>query len=442
MTDEISSEADVADPSGQVGADSSAPIGPSPAADSTASFGVASQELEPVADGQDTAPVPEAERGANQPQPPTVPPKPAAWKIAEPEAPWCPPELETELGFEMEYEHAVAASEDIGSDWLLATATRRGRMHAHHGTYREDALHVRLGENFSFFCVCDGAGSSKLSRVGAEYTARHLSRLVGDELLSHEAAIRSCSRESLPINLQNILHHGVAVVAERLVALAAKANLEPKELRCTVLTVLHYQHPTGGLFICGNVGDGFIAVKRKDTSAERVGNSDSGAFSGEVLCFMPDSQVGEFYKTSLEGILPIPEAEVEAVMLCTDGVEDPFFPIHRTVDDVYNQITQGFHLPIKDVTYPEGAEPSSVIRAACPGAELLKWLSFEKRGENDDRAIVFAYRKSLVMLPAIIGADNKSMTGASDVPAMEAKPCALRETTVASDLIDTSKGKP
>jgi transposase-like protein/serine/threonine protein phosphatase PrpC len=346
------------------------------------------------------------------------------------------------LGFQPEYKHAYAVSKDIGSGWLLAAATKRGRMHAHHGTFREDAFHDRSEKNFSFFCACDGAGSSKLSRIGSEYTAQHLSRVVGDDLLEHESDILTCSQESLPRNLQNVMHHGVAVVAELLVALAAKAKLEPKDLRCTILTVLHYRHPTGGIFICGNVGDGFIAVKRKGKPAERVGSSDSGAFSGEVLCFMPDHQVGEFYRDNSEGISPIPEAEVESFMLCTDGVEDPFFPIHRTVDEIHNQITQGFHSPIKDVTYPQGAEPSSVIHAASPGEELLKWLSFEKRGENDDRTIVFAYRKSLVTIPKKIGSlENKSASGDSDVPAMETKPNSARESAVSSaNMLTLEKG--
>jgi hypothetical protein len=86
-------------------------------------------------------------------------------------------------------------------------------------------------------------------------------------------------------------------------------------------------------------------------------------------------------------------------MLCTDGIEDPFFPIHRTVGEIFTQLFEGYQNPIKDVRYPEGAEPSSIIRAASPGAELLKWLSFEKRGENDDRTIALIYRKSLTELP-------------------------------------------
>jgi serine/threonine protein phosphatase PrpC len=342
--------------------------------------------------GEAVVPVTEDESSANQPQHGFTTLKPATWRIEQPQESWCPNGLESELGFEPHYEHESKHSRDIGNHWRMASASKRGRMHAHNGTFREDALGFSVKDNFSFYCVCDGAGSSKLSRIGSEYTVQILCKLVQAELLAHENDIVKCSQESLPVNLRAILHLCLDTVARRLVALAEKAEMEPRDFRCTVLTVLHYRHPTGGIFLFGNVGDGFTAVKRKGFPAERVGTSDSGAFSGEVTCFMPDPQVTEFYRTSLEGNAPIPEDEVEAYMLCTDGVEDPFFPVHRTVDEIYNQITHGFQSSIKDVTYPEGSEPSSVIRAACPGEELLKWLSFEKRGENDDRTIIFVYR--------------------------------------------------
>ena len=337
------------------------------------------------------------------------PPKPAAWAVKEPIEPWCPESLaglEEKLGIKDGYKNEASYFSDFGVNWLIAAATKRGRMHAHHGTHREDALWPALDSKFSFSCVCDGAGSSKLSRIGSEFAVRTLCKLVKEELVKHQADLLKCSKESLPINLRAILNLCLDTVARELVGLAAKAEMEPKDFRCTVLTVLHYRHPTGGIFLFGNVGDGFLAVKRKGREAERIGTSDSGAFSGEVTCFMPDPQVTEFYKTSLDHNPIISDEDVEAYMLCTDGIEDPFFPIHRTVGEIFTQLFEGYQNPIKDVRYPEGAEPSSIIRAASPGAELLKWLSFEKRGENDDRTITLVYRKSLAELPK---EDTKAM---------------------------------
>lgn len=332
--------------------------------------------------------------------PPAAILKAATWAVNEPTEPWCPGSLDSQIGFTPDYKHERTWSESISSGWELAAATKRGRMHAHHGTFREDALWGTATETFIFFVVCDGAGASKLSRIGSEFTARTLAKLVKGELLKHQTEINNCSKESLPINLRQILFHCVDSVARDILSLADKSGMEPKDFRCTLLTVLQYRHPTGGILLFGNVGDGFLAVKKRGQEAERIGTSDSGAFSGEVTCFMPDSPVGEFYRKSLEANVPIPEEDVEAYMLCTDGIEDPFFPIPRNVNAIFTQLFEGYRTSIQDVSYQVGQEPESVIQSADPGGELLKWLSYEKRGENDDRTIALIYRKELVFSPS------------------------------------------
>ena len=323
------------------------------------------------------------------------PPKAATWTIQEPTQPWCPSDLEKTLGFSIDYQNELNVNSVTMPNWLVAAATKRGRMHAHHGTHREDAFAFRKEKHFSIDCVCDGAGSSKLSRIGSEYTCRNLCKLVGDELLANEVGILKCSQESLRANLNNVLLHGVVAVAGNLTTLATEAGYAAKDMRCTVLTVLQYHHPSGGVFVFGNVGDGFLAVKRKGQPAERLGSSDSGAFSGEVTCFMPDPKIGDFYKASIESIDPVPEMDAEAIILCTDGIEDPFFPIHRTISELYLQLEDGFKSPINDVIYPQDASPQAVFRASNPSEELSKWLGFEKRGENDDRTIMVVYHNSI-----------------------------------------------
>ncbi|GEM_PF-3388505 len=350
------------------------------------------------------------EQPINPPSPP-VTPKPATWEVKEPDENWWPETLENDQGLGSDYEHERKYSDTFGSDWKFAGATKRGRMHAHQGTHREDALWGSKSDIFTFFCVCDGAGSSKLSRIGSEYTARALSKLVEKELLSHEKEILKCSKESLLGNLRTILNHCLDSVHRGLLDVASKGGMPPKDFRCTVLTTLHYRHPTGGIILCGNVGDGFLAIKRKGQPAERIGTSDSGAFSGEVTCFMPDPEVAQYYQKSLEENTPIPDDDIEAYLLCTDGIEDPFFPIHRTVDDIYSQLLEGYKEPLKDVTYPTGNEPKSVIRSTEPGAELLKWLGFEKRGENDDRTIALFYRSGLGETPVDPTADKQEALG-------------------------------
>lgn len=334
-------------------------------------------------------------------------PKPATWESRDPEEPWCPKELEEFLDFEIHYENDLQAHTPTIGSWAVTAATKRGRMHAHHGTHREDAYAWKFTPSFAIYCVCDGAGSAQLSRIGSAFAVRSICDLVAGELLAKQKEIQTCSAASLHTNLKSVLHHAIAMTANRICEMADKSKRNANDFRCTVLTALHYRHPSGGFFVFGNVGDGFIALKRREKEAERIGVSDSGNFSGEVLCFMPDGQVGEYYKNSLDKLPMFSDEEVETVMLCTDGIEDPFFPVHKNIAAMYHQLEHGFDSELCGVNYPDSARPSSVLNAKEPAKELLKWLHFEKRGENDDRTILLVHKRSEAATTSIATADDK-----------------------------------
>ena len=321
-------------------------------------------------------------------------PKPATWLSRDPDEPWCPPNLKEFLDLENDYKNELHRHEKIMGEWMVTAATKRGRMHAHHGTFREDAYCWNCGESFAIYCVCDGAGSAQLSRIGSEFTARTICRLVSEELLLNQQKIQACSADSLHANLKSVLHHAVAQTASQLCEMANKGKCNANDFRCTILTALHYSHPSGGFYVFGNVGDGFIGLKRRGGEAERVGVSDSGSFSGEVLCFMPDRQVGEYYNNSLDRLPMFSDEEAEGVLICTDGIEDPFFPVHKNIAALYEQLELGFEAELCGVSYPDSARPTSVFNSSKPGEELLKWLNFEKRGENDDRTIMLVRKRA------------------------------------------------
>jgi hypothetical protein len=320
-------------------------------------------------------------------------PSPAAWKSVEPSGSWCPPEIVPKLGFNPTYSNDASQHAKTLGDWCVTAATKRGKLHAHKGQFRQDAFHWKYFDRFAVYCVSDGAGSAKFSQVGSEYTARWICELIGNELLRNEKPIQSCTRESLRENLNRVAHYAVCQVANRLAALAVDGGFKPRDFRCTVLLVLHYLHPTGGVFVFGNVGDGFIAIKPRGQPGHRLGASDSGAFSGEVTCFMPDPEIGEYIHKSLSTIEVVPDSEVEAILACTDGIEDPFFPLTETIPQIFANLENGGPISVKNISYPEEIKINSVLRAEQPGPELLKWISFEKRGENDDRTALLIYRK-------------------------------------------------
>jgi len=95
----------------------------------------------------------------------------------------------------------------------------------------------------------------------------------------------------------------------------------------------------------GKRGDGAILVLHKDQSTRRIGEADSGQFSGEVSCFVPDDNARDKAK-KIDFIAPADA--IECVLLCTDGIEDPFFPIAKKAGDLFRQLYAGVSEPLKD----------------------------------------------------------------------------------------------
>jgi len=175
-----------------------------------------------------------------------------------------------------------------------------------------------------------------------------------------------------------------------------------------------------------------MGVKRRGHKAERLGISHSGDFSGEVLCFMPDAKVGDFYKNSLDSIPMLPEEELEAVLLCTDGIEDPFYPAQKNIDPLYRHLEGSFQGDPCGIEYPDEARPSAVFASTNPGRELLKGLNFAKRGENDDRTIMIVHNRDLpkaVLIanpkPAKEGPRNENVANEVPNPSPENRSCKV-----------------
>ena len=81
--------------------------------------------------------------------------------------------------------------------------------------------------------------------------------------------------------------------------------------------------------------------------------------------------------------------DIEAVLLCSDGVEDPFYPMETNAIEVFRQIYCGVREPLPDFVQER---QGPIIGERHPGDALLKWVGFQKRGENDDRSVLLMHR--------------------------------------------------
>jgi hypothetical protein len=314
------------------------------------------------------------------------PPRPATWQDRPPDGAWCPealrpfaPELGTIVGDDTMHRVNVAAA-----GWRVVGATRRGRMHAHRAEHREDAMAQAAWKHGWVLAVADGAGSAAHSRIGAELAVRSLVQRVLDDVV---AAARDVSAETA---LREAMQTAIARVAR----LAAESATDPRSLRCTLLAACAVRSAAGEHIAIAQVGDGVVAAVSRDGRITRIGAGDSGEFSGEVACFVPDPCAAE--RATLSAHL-LDAADVEMLIVASDGVEDPFYPIERTGRLLVEQLLHGVHEPFPG--FQRQTMQQQLLRAENPGEALVEWLRYEKRGENDDRTFVIAHRVPLAAWP-------------------------------------------
>ncbi len=323
----------------------------------------------------------------------------ATWQERPAADAWCPAELVPHLGdglawlAAVEYRDVDARADDAHPGWRAVAATRRGRVHAHAGAHREDAFAVASGGGALVAVVSDGAGSSRFSRVGAEVTCR--------EAAAAAARALAARPERTAEALGAALTAGVAAACAALRGLAERAGVPPRDFRCTALAVALHDEPggAGGVLAAVQVGDGVIAARTADGGVLVIGGGDGGGeFSGEVACFVPDACAD----ARGAAVHALPLAGVTDVLVASDGVEDPFYPLARTGAALFAQLRDGTASGEAGPP-PEGfqrlAAVGPVVGPRAPAAgeaagRLAEWLTYEKRGENDDRTLVALTRRA------------------------------------------------
>ena len=343
----------------------------------------ASQESVSIDSGAADIASPDASETPDTPAPePVLPPPMAVWTIKEPTDPWCPDTfiepLKRELGAEVAARLLARPPHERGEhahhgDWTVTGALKRGRRHAHVAAFNEDALFVHLGTSRGVLVVADGAGSSTFSRIGSAVAAELIGSALRDANELSEAAA----------------HEAVERAVRALQAIAEAAKVEPKALRTTVLVAAWEPYAAGTRVLSTQVGDGALVLAHSDGRVSRPTAGDAGEWSGEVHCFVPDSETMTFARKATV-LTDVPD--LVALLLVTDGVDDAMYPFPKYAPLILGQLVHGASAPLTGIT----AQPvtPSLLASGAPGDTLLTWLGFEKRGENDDRTLAVALHRS------------------------------------------------
>lgn len=317
-------------------------------------------------------------------------PKLAQWKVLPPSDIWCPDSLSNiDEGLKSnQYINNYARLENAIDGWKILGATRRGKLHAHNGTHREDAYDFAVSKDFVIACVADGAGSSKYSRIGSYIVCRDMIERLKpriEELMTSE----NKRKDEVPFfdPFKEMIKEEVRNVCNHIDKVAKKATLEPRDFRCTLLLTILMHVKDKDYVMATQVGDGAILCLRFNGETELLTKGDSGAYSGEVSCFIPDSSAPE---NTVQKFSEYDADQISALLMCSDGIDDPFYPIAKNPAPIFQQFYGGVKEPLNGFASQniQGA-PLTDIDAE---KGLQTWIDFEKRGENDDRTLLACYR--------------------------------------------------
>lgn len=309
----------------------------------------------------------------------TTRPTVATWRSLPAEAPWCPAELREALPWAAASTYAdrfaLEGRVRVGiDDWHILAMSQRGRVHAHAGTHREDDAAGTWSSLGFALAVADGAGSSRWSRVGSACVCRHV-RDAARSLL-HAGTVPT------PDSARSALIQAVVQASEQLQQAAAAAGGAPRDFRTTVLAAVCL----GDVLVTMQVGDGAVVLRSRDGAVRRIGAGDGGGYSGEVSAFVPELEhAGLIARTLLT-----PVHDMDAILLLSDGIEDPFYPIERHGAEIIRQLCAGVRAPAPGFAAQRAHGP--VVDHPDALLRLGEWLAFERRGENDDRTLAGAFR--------------------------------------------------
>jgi serine/threonine protein phosphatase PrpC len=272
----------------------------------------------------------------------------------------------------------------------VLAASKRGRSHAHVGSFRDDDYQHALVNDWVICVVADGAGSAKYSRRGAqlicEAAVKNLSQgLADDSALVEAVNIFQQAQSEMPAlldaaqqNLQSMLASKLGSAArsagqaiQQELAEQSSLQAEYKDFSSTALIAISKQFSFGILYAAFAVGDGAIAVYQHGEAVTLLGSADSGEFAGQTRFLDAQSLTDVAIAARTQFVVV---ENLTALILMSDGVSDPWFETDAQLASINKWNAFWSELVAADAITTE--------------EKLLAWLDFWSSGNHDDRTIV------------------------------------------------------
>lgn len=307
----------------------------------------------------------------------------------------------------------------------VIAASKRGRSHEHVGKPRDDCYYMEFDAStgWNYVVVADGAGSAKFSRKGSELACQtivktlraSLSPEVTEAIFSKEQMASGRWRNEFLKNrgqmdpmlenefveetqLDKIFRNAVYYAHKAIESEATERQAALKDYHTTLLcAAFRFIKELNTFFIVSYwVGDGGAALFADNSSADSpwndvlvLGEPDGGEFAGQTrFLTMPSELFPEAVRKRLRFSFC---DKIEAMLLVTDGITDPFFPSESAVCN--RELWKEFYeqkLKHGCVEEPNGCPilDDSVTSPQEKAVALLKWLEFWSKGNHDDRTVL------------------------------------------------------
>ncbi|WP_447641432.1 MULTISPECIES: PP2C family serine/threonine-protein phosphatase [Chitinophagaceae] len=297
-------------------------------------------------------------------------------------------------------------------DKKIVIASKRGRSHAHEGTFRDDDFKVKqLSDSWAIVAVADGAGSAKYARQGSKLATEWITdSFENEEILKSlttnvvayftgegttEDVISQTETEAVQpedkklqnkSSVINILYKEVRNLHTRLVDFAKQEEMNLKDLNTTLIFALCRKFDFGYVALTFGVGDCPINVVRNGSQEVKLLNTlDVGEFGGGTrFITMPEI----FSNPNMGSRFSINKFDdFDKLFLMTDGIYDPKFVTENKLEDVatWQAFLQDLNGENEDKVKVDFEQDVEVEK------QLLQWLDFWSKGNHDDRTLAIIY---------------------------------------------------
>ena len=270
----------------------------------------------------------------------------------------------------------------------IVAASKRGRSHAHTGSFRDDNFKVDYIEETGWFIivVSDGAGSARFSRKGSRIACQTFVEFMHEKLASVEVneKVNSMTAEQRENILKNTVQRAAYAGLEKIDVEAKKAaendsTVLRKDYHATFLGYVMKKFDNKWLVVSFGIGDGIIGLVDRQDNLTLLSEPDGGEFGGQTR-FITMNEVWQDNPQNRAKAVNTDDFGI--IMSMTDGISDPKFETGDNLknpqlwldlwDDIVNQV------PLMD-------------RSDETAQKLSDWLDFWSKGNHDDRTIVLVY---------------------------------------------------